>query len=148
MKPVRLFTIGFTRKSAEAFFTRLQSAGVERVLDVRLHNVSQLAGFTKRDDLEYFLKAIGGIGYVHLPALAPDPALFEAFKRKQQLPWNQFRQRYLKLLGTRKVEQTLDRSLFPNGCLLCSEADPEDCHRSLAAEYLRRHWKNLEIVHL
>jgi uncharacterized protein (DUF488 family) len=148
MKPARLFTIGFTRKSAEAFFTRLQSAGVERVLDVRLHNVSQLAGFTKRDDLEYFLKAIGRIGYVHLPELAPDQALFEAFKRKQQLPWDEFRRRYLKLLGTRKVEQTLDRSLFHNGCLLCSEANPEECHRSLAADYLRRHWKNLEIVHL
>lgn len=148
MQPARLFTIGFTRQSAEAFFTRLRSAGVERVLDVRLHNVSQLAGFTKRDDLEYFLKAIDGIGYIHLLELAPDPALFEAFKRKQQLPGGEFRRRYLKLLETRRVEQTLDRALFHNGCLLCSEADPEDCHRSLAAEYLRRHWKKLEVVHL
>uniref|UniRef100_UPI0015D7B598 DUF488 domain-containing protein n=1 Tax=Nevskia soli TaxID=418856 RepID=UPI0015D7B598 len=78
-----IFTIGFTRKSAETFFTLLSRAGVQRLIDVRLNNVSQLAGFTKKDDLRYFTKAICGIDYVHLPELAPTADILDAFKKQK-----------------------------------------------------------------
>ena len=77
---MQLFTIGFTRSSAEAFFGRLQRAGVRRVIDVRLNNRSQLAGFAKRDDLAWFLRALGGIAYQHDAGLAPTPALLAAYR--------------------------------------------------------------------
>ena len=73
---MRLFTIGFTKKSAEGFFTNLSKAGVKRVIDIRLNNMSQLAGFTKRDDLRYFLRTICNIDYIHLPELAPNKGDF------------------------------------------------------------------------
>jgi len=112
--PITLFTIGFTKKSAERFFTALQNAGVARVLDVRLHNVSQLAGFAKRDDLAYFLKAIAGIDYVHLADLAPTQEMLDAFK-KQKGDWPDYERQYLALLQARKAEDAPSRAL-PPGC--------------------------------
>jgi uncharacterized protein (DUF488 family) len=148
MTEIRLLTIGFTKKTAERFFTTLSSAGAERLLDVRLNNVSQLAGFAKREDLKYFLKAICKTDYIHLPELAPNQAILDAFKKQKGMEWSEYADQYLQLLRTRRVEETLDRALFQNGCLLCSEDTPHHCHRRLAAEYLRQHWGNLQIVHL
>ncbi|MFP5213135.1 MAG: DUF488 family protein [Acidobacteriota bacterium] len=144
---MKLFTIGFTKKSAERFFTTLKEAGVSRVLDIRLHNVSQLAGFAKRDDLRYFLKAICGIDYVAVPELAPTEEIFAAY-RKGGKDWAVYEKRYLNLITERKVEKLLKKELFDGGCLLCSEETPDRCHRRLAAEYLLRHWGGIEIVHL
>lgn len=145
--PSTLCTIGFTRKSAERFFTLLTDAGVRRVLDVRLHNRTQLAGFSKGPDLEYFLRAIGGIGYQAVAHLAPSPALF-AYLKKQGGTWEAYANRYVALLRERQVERTLDRAQFDGACLLCAEHEPDQCHRRLAAEYLRDAWGNLEIRHL
>ncbi|MDD9860652.1 MAG: DUF488 domain-containing protein [Nitrospira sp.] len=78
---MRLFTIGFTKKSAEGFFTKLSEGGARRVVDVRLNNVSQLAGFAKRQDLEYFLRELCGIDYVHLPELAPTKEMLDGYKK-------------------------------------------------------------------
>lgn len=64
---VNIFTIGFAGKSACEFFTKLKDAGVKRVIDIRLNNVSQLAGFTKKLDIEYFLKELCKIEYLHRP---------------------------------------------------------------------------------
>jgi len=144
---MKLFTIGFTQKPAEAFFGRLSRAGVKRVIDIRLNNVSQLAGFAKRDDLRYFLKAIGGIDYVHLPELAPTQEILDDFKKKKG-DWSTYEKAFQILLKERRPEETLSMDLFDNGCLLCSEDRPDHCHRRLVAEHLAKKWGNLEIVHL
>ena len=145
--PIRLFTMGFTRKGAREFFTTLGDAGVRRVVDVRLNNVSQLAGFTKRRDLEFFLGRIGGIGYLHLPELAPTPDILDAYKKRGG-DWGVYEDRFLRLLAERRVEAHLAPDLLDGGCLLCSEPTPERCHRRLVAEYLRDRWGRVEIVHL
>jgi len=144
---MKLFTIGFTQKSAEAFFGRLSRAGVKRVIDIRLNNVSQLAGFAKRDDLRYFLKAICGIDYIHLPELAPTQEILDHFKKKKG-DWSAYEKEFRSLLSQRKPEETLSRDLFDSGCLLCSEDRPDHCHRRLVAEHLAKKWGNLEIFHL
>jgi uncharacterized protein (DUF488 family) len=144
---MRIFTIGFTKKTAEEFFTRLSSAGVTRLIDVRLNNVSQLAGFSKRDDLRYFLKTICDIEYVHLPEFAPTQEMLDDY-RKANHDWEAYATRFLALIAERNVENTVDREIFRDSCLLCSEAEADHCHRRLAAEYLRDRWGNVEIVHL
>jgi uncharacterized protein (DUF488 family) len=142
-----LYTIGFTKKSAEAFFTSLIHAGVRRIIDIRLNNVSQLAGFAKRDNLAYLLKALGGIDYVHRPDLAPTKQLLDAYK-KQGADWNFYEREFLALINGRKIETLIDRGILDHGCLLCSEATPEHCHRRLVAEYLRDKMGAIAICHL
>ena len=144
---MKVFTIGFTKKSAETFFTRLQRAGVRRLVDVRLKNVSQLAGFTKRDDLRYFTRAICDIDYVHVPVLAPTQDILTAYK-KENGDWSLYEQRFLDLMRQRQIERTTGRDLIDGGCLLCSEEKPHHCHRRLVAEYLKQHWGDLEIEHI
>jgi uncharacterized protein (DUF488 family) len=144
---IQLFTIGFTKKSAQEFFETLMNAGVKRIIDVRLHNVSQLAGFAKRHDLEYFLQKIGGIGYVHSLELAPTADILEDYKQKKG-EWSIYEEKFLHLMRDRQIETTLSPDLLQDSCLLCSEATPHHCHRRLVAEYLNQHWGNLEIHHL
>lgn len=144
---MKLFTIGFTKKSAEQFFTRLKQPGLERVVDIRLNNVSQLAGFTKKNDLRFFLRDICHIDYVHLPELAPTEDILHAYK-KDGSDWQTYERQFLALMVKRHVEETLDKKLIAGGCLLCSEATPEHCHRRLVAEYLREKWGNVDIQHL
>lgn len=142
------YTIGFTHKSAEQFFGTLGKAGIRRLVDVRCNNTSQLAGFSKRDDLRYFLREICGIAYVHEPSLAPTPDLLASY-RKKELSWQEYEQRFLQLMAARGVEGNVDRRLFDvRTALLCSEATAEHCHRRLALEYLGRHWGDLTVVHL
>jgi len=147
MHRIKISTIGFTKKTAEEFFSILKRAGVQRVLDIRLNNVSQLAGFTKRDDLRYFLRAIGGIDYLHRLDLAPTQQILDDFK-KSRGSWAAYERDFLELLSARKVESNITPELLDGGCLLCSEERPLHCHRRLVAEYLHSQWNNLEIVHL
>ena len=142
-----LYTIGFNRRSAEQFFETLKQARVARVVDIRLSNTSQLAGFTKRDDLAYFLRHLCGAEYVHMPELAPSPELFESYKKRGG-DWNVFRRQFLALMAERRVEKTVPRELLRDACLLCSEEKPEECHRSLVAEYLGGKWGSLDVRHL
>lgn len=144
---VPLFTIGFTKKSAETFFTKLQQAGVKRLIDVRLNNNSQLAGFSKREDLAYFLRSIAGIQYVHLLDLAPTAELLGRYKKLDK-DWPAYERDFLKLMADRQIESTIPPNLLDAGCLLCSEDKPHHCHRRLVAEYLREKWGNLDIRHL
>lgn len=144
---VHLFTIGFTHRSAESFFTALRDAGVKRVIDVRLNNTSQLAGFSKRDDLIYFLRNLANIEYVHVPELAPNEDLFDAYKKKRG-PWGAFEAGFLALMKERKIEKTVSRELLDGGCLLCSEHEPHHCHRRLVAEYLSQRLGEIEVRHL
>ena len=145
---MEVYTIGFTHKSAEQFFGTLGKAGIRRLVDVRCNNTSQLAGFSKRDDLRYFLREICGIDYIHEPSLAPTAELLASY-RKKELGWQEYEKRFLHLLSTRGVEGNLDRRLFDvPPALLCSEMTAERCHRRLALEYLGRHWGDLTVVHL
>jgi uncharacterized protein (DUF488 family) len=144
---MKLFTIGFTKKSAEQFFTRLKNSGTGRLVDVRLNNVSQLAGFSKKDDLRYLLKVIGGIEYLHLPLLAPTQEMLDSYKKKRG-DWQLYEKQFLELMRERLIEREVSRDVLRNACLLCSEDTPEHCHRRLVAEYLRDKWSDVEIVHL
>ena len=147
MSRMRLLTIGFTKKRAQQFFDLLRAAGVKRVVDVRLNNTSQLAGFAKRDDLAWFLREICGMGYHAVPDLAPTKDLLAAY-RKGDVDWSAYEQRFLDLMRERRIEKTLDREILDQGCLLCSEDQPHHCHRRLVAEYLRERWGNVDVVHL
>lgn len=144
---MRIFTIGFTKKSAEAFFSKLRNSGAERVVDVRLNNVSQLAGFAKRPDLEYFLRAICCMDYLHVPALAPTQEMLDRYK-KEKGSWSDYERDFLELMEGREIEKTVPKEVVSEGCLLCSEDKPHHCHRRLVAEYLKQHWGDMEIVHL
>lgn len=146
-KPIELFTIGFTKKSAEDFFGILSQSGIKRVIDVRLNNVSQLAGFTKRKDLEYFLNTIGRISYVHIPELAPTKDILDAYK-KNGGDWEIYESQFMELMKQRKIAEEISPELLDGGCLLCSEATPDRCHRRLVAEYLKQSWGEIKICHL
>ncbi len=145
---MKLFTIGFTKKSAEVFFTRLRDARVKRIVDVRLNNVSQLAGFSKKDDLRYFAKAICNIDYVHIPDLAPTAEILDPYKKGKHADWDLYNRQFLELIHARKIERTLSPDLLDGACLLCSEESPHHCHRRLVAEYLQHYWNNVEVTHL
>jgi uncharacterized protein (DUF488 family) len=144
---MKIFTIGFTKKSAETFFTRLANTGVKRLIDVRLNNVSQLAGFTKKEDLRFFTKAICNIEYMHLPELAPTAEILDPFKKAKNGDWGIYERQFLDLMQARRIEDT-PREIVDGGCLLCSEEKPHHCHRRLVAEYLREHWGDVEIEHI
>jgi uncharacterized protein (DUF488 family) len=142
-----LYTIGFTKKSAETFFSKLKSAGVERIIDIRLNNVSQLAGFTKKDDLIFFLKNICNCTYTYKPFLAPTKDLLDDYKKKK-IDWHEYVRRFSKLIEERAVENRIQPEELQNACLLCSEPTAEKCHRRLVAEYLKKRFPDIEISHL
>jgi uncharacterized protein (DUF488 family) len=144
---MRLFTLGFTKKSAEDFFGRLKRSDARRLVDVRLNNLSQLAGFTKRDDLRFFTQAICGIPYLHLPILAPTQAALDGYK-KAKGGWEAYEREFLDLMAKRQIERAVPRLELDEACLLCSEDRPNHCHRRLVAEYLKKHWSDVEIIHL
>jgi uncharacterized protein (DUF488 family) len=145
---MKVYSIGFTKKTAAEFFTALRQAGIRRLLDVRLHNSSQLAGFSKRDDLLFFLKELCDAEYLHEPLLTPTPDLLEGY-RKKRISWQEYEPRFLSLLADRAVEKKIDRQLFDMPTvLLCSEVTATRCHRRLILEYLQDRWGGLDIVHL
>ncbi|BAY32598.1 hypothetical protein NIES2107_44870 [Nostoc carneum NIES-2107] len=144
---INLFTIGFTQKTAQQFFDTLVKSGVKRVVDTRLNNISQLAGFTKRGDLEYFLRKIGDIEYVHILDMAPTKDILDDYK-KNKGDWETYESKFLALMRDRQIEQKVSPQLLDGSCLLCSEAKPHHCHRRLVAEYLRDKWGNITISHL
>jgi uncharacterized protein (DUF488 family) len=144
---IELFTIGFTQTTAREFFMKLKNAGVKRVVDVRLNNNSQLAGFSKKDDLAYFLQEIGGIEYVHLPELAPTQDILDAYK-KQKGEWGVYEKKFLDLMAQRQIEKSVRPDILDHGCLLCSEHLPHHCHRRLVAEYLNAKWGGIKTNHL
>lgn len=144
---MKVFTIGFTKKSAQQFFEMLRRSGAKRVVDVRLNNVSQLAGFAKRDDLKFFLKEVCGMDYVHTPDLAPTQEMLDEYK-KLKGDWQTYEKRFLDLMEKRKIEDRIPKEVVAEGCLLCSEDKPHHCHRRLVADYLRQRWGDVEVSHL
>jgi uncharacterized protein (DUF488 family) len=143
---VRIFTIGFTQTTAEGFFGRLKASGAKQLVDVRLNNVSQLSGFAKRDDLRYFAREICGIGYQHMPSLAPTQPMLDSYKKSGGI-WDKYASQFNDLMEQRQIEE-IARDKLDDACLLCSEHTPHHCHRRLVAEYLRKAWSDVEIVHL
>jgi uncharacterized protein (DUF488 family) len=145
---VPVTTIGFTGKTAQEFFDLLKNAEVRTVLDIRLSNTSQLAGFAKKQDLPFFLDRLCGAAYREMPELAPEPDLFKRYKAKE-LTWDDLAAAYVELIAKRRVENNLDVDLFRSACLLCSEHLPHHCHRRLALEYLNSRWNScLKVTHL
>jgi uncharacterized protein (DUF488 family) len=144
---LKLFTIGFTKKSARRFFELLRSSGARRIVDVRLNNISQLAGYAKKDDLAYFAKEVCGMDYLHLPALAPTQEMLDRYK-KDGGDWQDYERQFLDLMRQRGIEETISKEAVADGCLLCSEDQPHHCHRRLVAEYLKDRWGDVDIVHL
>jgi uncharacterized protein (DUF488 family) len=145
---MEISTLGFTKKSARSFFDVLEQARITRLIDVRLHNASQLAGFTKRDDLEYFLDRLVGIEYVHEPLLAPEPDLLADY-RNHRIPWSEYEEKFIELMKHRQIEKEVPRTLFSGSpILLCSEPTAKHCHRRLVAEYLDKKWGDIQIIHL
>lgn len=142
-----LFTIGFTKKNARTFFEMLKQFGIKRIIDIRLNNESQLAGFTKKDDLEYFLKTIVDIEYSHRSEFAPTKDILDSYKKKK-ITWSEYEQRFLSLLKQRNVENFIIHAELDKACLLCSEPKSDMCHRRLVAEYLKDKFGNIEIRHL
>ena len=144
---IKLFTIGFTEKTAETFFTLLKKAGVKKIIDTRLNNVSQLAGFAKGKDLEFFAKSIIGSGYEHTIDMAPSKELLNNYRDKK-ITWAQYEKEYISLLENRNILRKIDFSKLDGSCILCSEHKPDMCHRRLLAEYLKKANKEIEIIHL
>lgn len=144
---MKLYTLGFTKKNARQFFGLLRQSGATKLVDTRLNNVSQLAGFTKRDDLEFFTRELCAMEYRHELRLAPSAEFLSAYK-KGNWSWAEYETAYLDLIRGRKVEAELRVADLDNAVLLCSEATPDRCHRRLAAEYLADAWGDVEIVHL
>ncbi len=133
---MKLSTIGFTKKSAPRFFSLLRNSGVKRVVDVRINNGSQLAGFAKKNDLAYFLDEICGIDYIHLPDIAPTKELLREY-RSGTMDWKAYEPRFIELMRDRRIEETTPKDVIDDGCLLCSEDQPHHRHRRLVAEYLK-----------
>ena len=147
---MEIYTIGFTQTSARDFFFRLRTAGVRRLIDVRLNNSSQLAGFAKKDDLAYFLEKLCDAEYVHEPLLAPTQELLDGLK-KHKGSWDTYEAGFTELMQERRIEFVLSPSFFEGpSALLCSEATPEHCHRRLVLEYLQRTWLSdaIRTIHL
>jgi uncharacterized protein (DUF488 family) len=132
---MNLFTIGFTQKSAETFFSLLKEHKIRTLIDVRLNNKSQLAGFTKKADLIYFLRELCDIDYLHVPDLAPSEEILRAYKR-QDITWSGYETEFNRLMFERKAETILAISILNNACFLCSEHHADQCHRRLVVEYL------------
>lgn len=145
---MEVYTIGFSRKPASEFFGLLKQHGIKRLIDVRLHNSSQLAGYTKKDNLAFFLNALCNADYDHELLLAPTDDLLRAY-RKRQITWSHYEQEFFNLLASRRVENRLERGRFSGPTvLLCSERTPDRCHRRLVLEYLNQKWGDIQGVHL
>lgn len=145
---ITLYTIGFTKKSAEQFFGLLRDNGVKQLVDVRINNTSQLAGFAKGKDLEFFTNEICHIPYKHIVDFAPTKELLDQW-HKNEVTWTEYEEIYTKMLNDREIVKKYGVKSFHGACFLCSEDTPEQCHRRLLAEYLQEHSKEkVHIIHL
>ena len=146
---ITLYTIGFTKKNARQFFTLLRNAGVKKLIDIRISNSSQLAGFAKGQDLEFFVKELCDADYVHIVDLAPTKELLNDYQAKK-IDWNGYVSIFNRLLEQRHIAERYSVNDFDKACFLCTEDIPEKCHRRLVVEYLKKNNpdKDVKIVHL
>jgi uncharacterized protein YeaO (DUF488 family) len=144
---MKLFTIGFTGKSAEKFFGLLETSKASKLIDIRINRTSQLAGFAKEQDLKFFLPKLIGMDYVIREDLAPTKELLASYRNKE-INWDEFADKYSELLKQRGVIDSLNSELFDNAVLLCSENEPEKCHRSLLANLINKKFPNFQVTNL
>lgn len=145
---MKINTIGFTKKNAQTFFNFIKNEKVTTLIDVRLNNVSQLAGYAKRDDLKFFLKELCDTDYLHIQDLAPTKEMLNGYK-KGGMSWENYEDNFLNLMAQRNIERILKPTLLNDSCLLCSEHEPHFCHRRLVVEYLNEHTdQNYQVKHL
>ena len=146
---ITLYTIGFTKKNAQKFFELLKNAGVRKLVDIRINNASQLAGFAKGTDLKFFMKAICNAEYEHITDLAPTKELLKNYQDKV-IDWNGYTVIFKKILQDRHIAERFNVENFDNCCFLCTEDTPEQCHRRLVAEFFKAKNpdKDIRIVHL
>ena len=144
---MNVFTIGFTEKTAKRFFELIRNSGVKRVVDVRLNNTGQLAGFSKQADLAYFLRELCQVEYIHVPELAPTKDILDVYK-KHGGTWSVYEAEFLNLMERRRIDQSVAKDIVDQGCLLCSENKPHHCHRRLVVEYLQNKWGDINTTHL
>jgi uncharacterized protein (DUF488 family) len=144
---IKLYTIGFAGKAADNFFSLLMNSGVTKIIDTRVNNTSQLAGFSKGGDLKFFAKEIANISYEHNIDFAPTKELLSRYRGKQ-LTWEEYEFEYLNLLDMRNIGERTDINRLHKSCLLCSEHFPDKCHRRLLAEYLNKTAGDIDIIHL
>ncbi|WP_245809508.1 DUF488 family protein [Desulfamplus magnetovallimortis] len=145
---IKIYTIGYTKKSAEKFFDLIRNEDISTLIDVRLNNTSQLSAFAKKDDLEFFLHELCAVQYLHIPQLAPTQNILKAYKSKS-ITWEDYEKEYLKLLSTRDIDNIIQPDILNKSCFLCSEYKPDNCHRRLAVEYLVEYFKlDAEVKHL
>jgi uncharacterized protein (DUF488 family) len=145
---MNIYTIGFTKKNAETFFKFIKSSAIKTVVDVRLNNVSQLAGFAKKDDLKFFLRELCSTEYIHAPELTPTKEILNPYK-DGKMTWQAYEDKFLNLMAQRNIEKSVRPELLDNGCLLCSEHEPHMCHRRLVVDYLNKNSDlNLTVKHL
>lgn len=146
---MKLFTIGFTQKSAREFFDKIKSNKIDLLIDVRLNNISQLAGFAKGKDLEYFLNEICSCEYVHDDVFAPTKELLDNYRAKK-VSWKEYEEVFAKIIDCRNIAERFKKNYmqYENVCLLCTEPTAEQCHRRLVAEFLKDRIENIEIIHI
>ncbi len=147
---MNIFTIGFAQKSAKQFFEVLEKNGIDCLIDIRLNNSSQLAGFTKGKDLEYFLGKICKIKYIHELKFAPTKDILDNYKNKK-ISWQEYEIKFNDLLEVRNCNLIFNKLVgnkYNNICLLCSEVEPNNCHRRLFANYLKKNNPSVNIIHL
>lgn len=147
MNSIKLYTIGFTQKNAMTFFNLIKTNKIKKLIDIRLNNASQLAGFTKKDDLKYFLHEICNVEYLHKIDLSPTEEILKKYKNKE-ITWSEYEKHFMELLNIRKPEKYIGVELLNNSCLLCSESTADKCHRRLVAEYFKNIYKEIEIIHI
>lgn len=142
-----IFTIGFTKKNAENFFGLIKNNNIKLLVDIRLNNQSQLAGFTKKNDLIYFLKTICECSYVHKPLWAPNEQILNDYKKKA-ITWSDYEKKYISLLEARNSMRDFNPEAYNNSCLLCSEPESKQCHRRLLAEFFQKTFPRTTVIHL
>jgi len=145
---VRLFTIGYTKKSAEIFFGILKENKIEKLIDIRESNTNVYAGYTMKQNLPFFLSNILGVEYIEMKILAPTKEIRKIYHEDKLNNWNLYEDEYIKLLDGRDIKSVIDKDILDSGVLLCSEPTPEKCHRRLAAEYLQNTYNDIEVIHL
>lgn len=143
---MKLFTIGTSKKKPEEFFDLLMNNKVKTVIDVRLMDGFS-SGYARKSFLPYFLKQIAGINYCEMKQCAPTKGIYDAY-RDEKITWREYRKQYWNIIKERDIIKDFSKKILNRACLLCYEAESDYCHRRILAEYLKRHFDEIEIVHL
>jgi len=144
---IKLFTIGYTKKSAQQFFELLKKNQIKRVVDIRLNNKGVFAGFSKMGDIQYFCKILINADYIYKPEFAPTKDMLKRY-RKKEITWEDYEKEYDDLIEKRNIKESLKINEYDYNCFLCSEHLPDKCHRKLLAEYFLKLNSNIEISHI